>query len=179
MAKRIRPGRCYRWDTPAYSRVSNNPADSFITGIPGSKITRFDMGNVSGTFDSTLAIAVKDDIIIRHNSIEAARIVIQKKIEKAIGAANYHFKINVYPHHIIRENTMATGAGADRVQDGMRKSYGKPIGRAARVYKSQPVFTVYFNHTDERFNRVKDALKAASKKLPGNFSFVEKRSVAA
>ncbi|MFH1788899.1 MAG: 50S ribosomal protein L16 [Candidatus Altiarchaeota archaeon] len=178
MAKGIRPGRCYRWDSPAFTRVSNNPADSFVTGIPGSKITKYDMGNISGEFDSALSIAVKYDIIIRHNSLEAARVVVQKELEKVLGPANYHFKVNVYPHHIIRENVMATGAGADRVQDGMRKSFGKPIGRAARVCKGQAVFTITSNYTEDKFGKIKKALKSAAQKLPGDYVFVEKRGVA-
>lgn len=178
MAKSIRPGRCYRWDTPAYTRVSSNPADSFITGIPGSKISRFDMGNVSGEFDAAISINVKGNIIIRHNSLEAARIAVQKSLEKSIGPTNYHFKINVYPHHIYRENVMATGAGADRVQDGMRKSYGKPMGRAARINKGQAVFTIAFNHASEKSTRIKTALKSAIKKLPGDFTIVEDKGEA-
>lgn len=178
MAKGIRPARCYRWDSPAFTRVSKNPADSFITGIPGSKINKYDMGNISGEFDSSLAIAVKDNIILRHNCLEAARIVVQKSLEASIGPANYHFKVNVFPHHVIRENVMATGAGADRVQDGMRKSYGKPIGRAARVCKGQAVFTISFNYTDERFGKVKKALASATMKLPSDYVFVEKKVVA-
>lgn len=178
MAKGIRPGKCYRWDSPAYTRVSNNPGDSFITGIPGSKITRYDMGNVSGEFDSSLAIVVDHHIIIRHNALESARVVIQKIIEKGVGPTNYHFKVNVYPHHIIRENVMATGAGADRVQDGMRKAFGKPMGRAARIVRGQAVFTIYFNFTEDRFQKIKTALKSAMKKLPGSFSVVGEKGVA-
>jgi large subunit ribosomal protein L10e len=138
---------------------------------------RYDMGNVVADFDTTVSIAVKDDIIIRHNSLEAARVVVQKVLEKYVGSANYHFKVNVYPHHVIRENIMATGAGADRVQDGMRKAFGKPTGRAARIRKGQAVFSISFNFTDERFLRVKSALKASCKKLPGEYTLVEKRSV--
>jgi large subunit ribosomal protein L10e len=125
-----------------------------------------------------LSIVVDDDIIIRHNALEAARVVIQKCIEKGVGPANYHFKVNVYPHHVIRENTMATGAGADRVQDGMRKSFGKPVGRSARIVRGQRVFTIYFNFNDERFGKIKDALKSSVKKLPGSYIIVEERGVA-
>lgn len=179
MAKGLRPGRCYKWDSPAYTRISNNPSDSFITGIPGSKIIRFDMGNLKSEFDSSLAIAPKQDVIIRHNSLEAARIVVQRNLEKNVGVVNYRFKINVFPHHVFRENVMASGAGADRVQDGMRKAFGKPMGRAARVHKGQPIFTLYFNFDEARFDKMKLALKTAIKKLPGDYALVAQRSVEA
>ncbi len=35
--------------------------------------------------------------------------------------------------YILRENKMIATAGADRLQEGMRKAFGKPIGLAARV----------------------------------------------
>ncbi|MBI4170413.1 MAG: 50S ribosomal protein L16, partial [Candidatus Aenigmarchaeota archaeon] len=31
---------------------------------------------------------------------------------------------------MLRENALATGAGADRFQSGMRQSFGKPVGTA-------------------------------------------------
>lgn len=169
MAKKLRPAKCYKWDSPAYTRVSNNPATSFITGIPGSKLTHFEMGNNTGEFGSMMQLIPKENIIIRHNALESTRVLVQKTLEKNLGVANYLFKINVFPHHIIRENVMATGAGADRVQDGMRKSYGKPMGRAARVHKGQPVITVKFNKTASRVKVIRDSLNSAKSKLPGTY----------
>jgi large subunit ribosomal protein L10e len=163
----IRPAKCYRWDSPAFTRVSNNPSDSFITGIPASKLTNFNMGNVSGDFDTEASIIYKEDIQIRHNALEAARIQAQKTLEKDIGIANYFFKVRLYPHHIMRENVQASGAGADRVSDGMRHAYGKPIGRAARVNRSQKLFSIYFNNNEQRLALVKKALVGANHKLPG------------
>ena len=54
-------------------------------------------------------------------------------MQRKSGRMGYHLKIRVYPHHIVRENPMATGAGADRVQDGMRKAFGKPVSSVAMV----------------------------------------------
>ncbi|MFC7029415.1 hypothetical protein ACFQH8_22010 [Halomicroarcula sp. GCM10025710] len=36
-----------------------------------------------------------------------------------------------FPHQVLRENKQATGAGADRVSDGMRQAFGKIVGTAA------------------------------------------------
>lgn len=175
MAKGIRPARCYKWDSPAYTRFANNPQDSFITGIPGSKIIHYDMGNPKGSFDTVISAVPVERIIVRHNALESARITAQKKLEAGVGVANYHFKVNVYPHHVIRENVMATGAGADRVQDGMRKSFGRPTGRAARVKKGQPILSVYIMKEEQRVIKVKAALRMAAAKLPGTMKIVTKQ----
>lgn len=173
----LRPARCYKWDSPAYTRVSNNPADSFITGIPGSKINRYNMGNLSAEFDTEISVVAKADIQVRHNALEASRIAVNKILERDLGAGNYRFKIRVYPHHILRENVMATGAGADRVQEGMRRSFGKPMGKAARVKKNQAVMSVYMNKSEEGLISVKKALRAASMKLPGSMKTTIKTAV--
>ena len=62
------------------------------------------------------------------------------------------------------ENKMATGAGADRFQQGMRKAFGKAIGTAAVVKEGQKLFSVSVDkvHLDE----AKKALKLAAMKFP-------------
>ncbi|VVB54114.1 50S ribosomal protein L10e [uncultured archaeon] len=168
----LRPAKCYRWDSPAYTRTSKNPGDSFITGIPGSKLIHYNMGNVAAadTFDTVISIVPNGNIILRHNALEAARIFVQKAIEKKLGVSNYFFKVRVFPHHVIRENVMATGAGADRVQSGMRQAFGKPMGRAARIRTGQPIFSIYFNNDETRLTIIKGAVKNAIKKLPGDLT---------
>lgn len=168
----LRPSRCYHWDSPAYTRVANNPSDSFITGIPGNKIVHYDMGNTKGRYNTVASVMAKSRIQVRHNALESARIITQKFLERELGVVNYWFKVRVYPHHVMRENAMATGAGADRVQDGMRRSFGKPMGRAARVNANQKILSVYFNDVGENIVKVKNALKRAVSKLPGDLSIV-------
>jgi len=70
----------------------------------------------------------------------------------------------VFPHHVMRENAMATGAGADRFQTGMRLSFGKPIGTAARVRAGQRILEVRVPPGKDFV--VKRAFKIASSKLP-------------
>jgi large subunit ribosomal protein L10e len=70
----------------------------------------------------------------------------------------------VYPHIILRENKTATGAGADRISDGMRHSFGKAVSRAARVQVDQSILTVYT--TAANFLHAKEALWRAGQKLP-------------
>jgi len=168
----LRPGRCYRWDSPAYTRVAKNPQDSFITGIPGSRLIRYDMGNLQEKPDTEISIISQTQIQIRNNALEAARKAINKILEDKIGSTNYKFKIRVFPHHVLRENIMATGAGADRVQSGMRSAFGKPIGTAARVKKNQAIVSVYIKDENDRVMNVKKALRKGMDKLPGELKIV-------
>ena len=59
-----------------------------------------------------------------------------------VGRSNFHFKVRVFPHHVLRENKQATGACADRVSEGMRLAFGKAVGTAARVIRNQKIMTV-------------------------------------
>jgi len=164
MAKGLRPARCYRWDSPTYTRVSKNPGDSYITGIPGNKITHFCIGNPE-KFKKEISIVYEERIMVRHNALDASRVVANNFLEKKIGQQNFAILVRTYPHHVMRENTMASGAGADRVQEGMRLSFGKPIGRAAKLYKNQKIMSIFVNEKDIEI--AKTAAKKACFKIPG------------
>jgi large subunit ribosomal protein L10e len=83
---------------------------------------------------------------------------------KEVGRSNFHFKIRVFPHHVLRENKQATGAGADRVSEGMRLAFGKAVGTAARVDPGQKIMSVY--STPPYLEKIKDALRHSGHKLP-------------
>ena len=78
--------------------------------------------------------------------------------------------MRVYPHHILRENPLASGAGADRLSTGMAHNYGKPIGLAAQIKKGQPIFTV--KTTKEHIALARAAMKRAAYKLPCQYSII-------
>ena len=117
----------------------------YIRKIPGSRIVQYDMGNLSAEFPLTVSLAVKEPAELSHNALEAARIASNRFMQRKSGRMGYHLKIRVYPHHIVRENPMATGAGADRVQDGMRKAFGKPVSSVALVKANQRILTIKTN----------------------------------
>ena len=77
---------------------------------------------------------------------------------------NYYLRVQPYPHTILRENKMIFGAHADRLQQGMRASFGKPIGTAARVKANQDIIVVGVNA--DGIDAAKEALKHGSAKLP-------------
>jgi large subunit ribosomal protein L10e len=72
--------------------------------------------------------------------------------------------LRVYPHVILRENRMIATAGADRLQEGMRRAFGKPTGRAARIKAGQSILDIYVN--SNAVDAAKEALRVGSTKLP-------------
>ena len=114
----------------------------YIRKTPNSRIVQYDMGNLQEEFPVSVSLAVKKPANLRHNSLEAARIASNRLMQRAAGRLGYHLKLRTYPHHIVRENPMATGAGADRVQSGMRNAFGKPISVEAIVKPGQKVITI-------------------------------------
>ena len=136
----------------------------YIRKTPNSRIVQFDMGNLTDEFPVSVSLAVKHAAQLRHNSLEAARIASNRFMQRKAGRLGYHLKLRTYPHHIVRENPMATGAGADRVQSGMRNAFGKPVSVEAIVKKNQRVITI---ETDKKnFESARLALKRAGMKLP-------------
>jgi len=82
---------------------------------------------------------------------------------KNAGENNYKMILRKFPHHVLRENKQATGAGADRVSDGMRQSFGKIVGTAARVRKGDRIFTAWSSVEDA--DHVKEAFRRAYNKM--------------
>ncbi|MFW3145434.1 MAG: 50S ribosomal protein L16 [Thermoplasmatota archaeon] len=143
----------------------------YTGGIPAPRINQFVMGNRTGEFALTYHLIVKESCQIRHTALEAARIAANKFISKKAGSQNYKLIVRVYPHQILRENKQATGAGADRVSQGMRKSFGKNVGTAARVQSGQEVMTIHVPSNMEL--QAKIALQKASQKLPSPVQIVK------
>lgn len=135
----------------------------YLPGAPNPRIAKFCVGNAKGDYDYKLQLVAKARCQIRHNALEAARVAANKKLAK-IGEDRYFLQVKVYPHVILRENKMIAGAGADRLQEGMRKAYGKPVGLAARVDDGTVLIEVSVYAND--VGVAKEALKGAASKLP-------------
>lgn len=161
----LRPGRTMRRIERPYTRVSYKvPKKSYVKGVPGSKLQQFEMGNREGEFDTILYLVAKQAVQIRHNSLEAARIVAHKFLEKRLGSQKYFFKILVYPHHVYREKPIATGAGADRYSQGMRLAFGKPAGRALQTHPGMRIVELRIDK--ENLEVGKEALRKFGLKIP-------------
>ncbi len=147
-------------DKPSYTRRE------YITGIPGSKIAQHNMGDLSTEPDDypvEISLRVEEELQIRHGSLESARLSANRHLIKELGEGNYKMVLRKFPHQVIRENKQATGAGADRVSDGMRQAFGKPVGTAARLQADDVVFTAYCDV--EQAPAVKEAFRRAYNKL--------------
>ncbi len=155
----MRPARCYtHFSSPPYTRKE------YIPGVPQPKISKFEMGNHKLEADYSVKLIVMEDGQIRHNALEAMRVAAHKMLSAKVGEENFYLKVIRYPHHVIRENKMMAFAGADRLQDGMRLSFGKPIGTAARVYKGYEILEIRVKK--EHLDLAKKAAKIASSKIP-------------
>ena len=73
-----------------------------------------------------------------------------------------------YPHSVIREKKRATGAGADRLSQGMSLSFGSPSSVAARVRAGQEILRIRTVASAKGVAR--QALKRASSKLSGTYT---------
>ena len=136
----------------------------YMGGVPAPRINQFDQGNPNGDFPVEFTLRVKEACQIRHTALEAARISANRLLTKNAGATNFYLKIRTYPHNVLRESKLATGAGADRVSSGMRAAFGKAVGTAARVTPGQPIITVRVPVS--AVTAAKEALWSASLKLP-------------
>jgi large subunit ribosomal protein L10e len=147
-------------DKPSYTRRE------YITGIPGSKIAQHNMGDLSSEPDDypvQISLRVEEEVQIRHGSLESARLSANRHLIKELGEGTYKMTLRTFPHQVIRENKQATGAGADRVSDGMRQAFGKPVGTAARLSADTVVFTAYCDV--DQAPAVKEAFRRAYNKL--------------
>lgn len=162
----LRPGHCYSYRKKrAYSRLAVKVhRKNFIGAAPGLKTRQFNMGNPLKDFSHILDLTVTKRVQIRDNAFESLRISINRFLVNKVGKEGFFMKIRVYPHNILRENKQAQGAGADRISKGMSHSFGKPIGRAARVRPGQKIVSVLVD--EENVEVAKMALKRALSRIP-------------
>ncbi len=135
----------------------------YMGGVPNIRIANFNVGDTSGDFPVELVMISRELCNIRHNALESARIAANRVMAKT-GATNYHLKILLYPHIVLRENKIATGAGADRVSQGMRAAFGKGVGLAARMRPGTKIMII--RTTPALYPQAKEAMRKARMKMP-------------
>jgi large subunit ribosomal protein L10e len=141
----------------------NYTRKKFVRGFPQPKITKFTMGDTKSKFEYEAKLISLENAQVRHNALEAARVATNRLLmEKLVN--NYQLQVSPYPHTILRENKMIFGAHADRLQQGMRRSFGTPIGTAARVRPDQTIITVRVN--SDAVELARTCLKRGAAKLP-------------
>ena len=161
---KLRKAVAYRRVERPYTRKSKYRTKQFTRGAPTNKIVKYEMGNLKKKFQYVVVIKSGADIQLRHNALESGRLTSNRLLEKECGKLGYKLRLRVYPHHVLRENPLASGAGADRMSTGMKKSFGKPVGLAAQVKKGQILFEAF---VDEQFLEVgKKAIDGIKHKIP-------------
>ena len=148
-----------------YRHVKNRAytIKKYVRGFPPPKIVKFSMGDTKGIFGLEAKLIALERAQVRHSALEAARVATNRILmDKLIN--DYYMVGNLYPHIILRENKMIFGAHADRLQQGMRRSFGTAIGTAAKVEVGQPIITVKVKAGQEV--TAKESLKRGSAKLP-------------
>jgi len=149
----LRPGHCYsstkdRANTRHAVKVQKR---DYIGAVPGLKTRQWNMGNGIKEFTHVVDLCIKcgsQGIQLRDNAFESARMLINRHLVVSIGKEDFFLKLRVYPHHILRENKQAQGAGADRVSKGMSHCFGKSMGRAARLRNGQKIFSLLVAEKD-------------------------------
>ncbi|MBD3203828.1 50S ribosomal protein L16 [Candidatus Woesearchaeota archaeon] len=161
---RLRKFVAYRNLKRPYTRKSKYRKYSYVKANPVCRIAKFHTGNTKREFEYKISLISKDALQIRDNALEAARLSTNRTMERKAGRHNYHFILRTYPHNIIREHALASGAGADRFSTGMSRAFGTPTGIAARIKQGQSVFDLYVNK--ENVDLARKAIKKAKYKLP-------------
>lgn len=163
MAK-VRKFIAYRRLERPYTRKSKYSKKNFIRGSPQNKITRYNMGDSKKTFEYRLFLRVNVDLQIRDKAFESARLMANRLAEQKLGPGNFYLQFRTFPHHFLRENALASGAGADRLSTGMSHAFGKVIGVAAQLWAGDPVFELRINK--DKIPIGKMLLLKAATKLP-------------
>src|SRR5437899_7971470 len=152
-------GRNYRSPSgQAFTRMK------YIRGSPAPKVSKFNMGDLSMQFARKIRLVAREHVQSRHNARQSARVSANKVLTARWGETGYRLQLCVYPHIILRENKMIVTAGADRLQEGMRRAFGKPTGRPARVHDGRSILIV--NVPEDGVDTPRKPLDTACTKFP-------------
>jgi large subunit ribosomal protein L10e len=172
---KLRPGRTVRKiNSQAWARYSiKKPKKNYIKALPRTSLLIFNMGVRDDSYDLMLTLKSRQNVQLRSNAIEAARQAANKYLERETPGA-YFMRVVPFPHNVVREKKFATGAGADRVSQGMTLSFGKPAAVAARIFEGDAVLELKTNAANKDVAR--EALRRAKDKLSGTYAIVMQSS---
>ena len=148
-----------------YGRGQVFTRKEYIKGKPQIKIAKF-QGGKRDTYEYCVQLLLREKLQIRHMAIESTRLAANKTLEKTTGEQGYYTRLRIYPHNLLRENKQIATAGADRVSEGMRRSWGKATSLGARIKQGQCIMELYVNG-EAHLTAAKKALHGACVKLPG------------
>ncbi len=164
-----RKASCYsKMRSLPFTRKSKKQKLSYIKAVPNSKVTKYRMGDMAGykadKYKTILTVKTKEFVQMRDLALEASRQYLNRFITEQAGK-EFYLELRPYPHHVIRENKMLTGAGADRMSTGMALSFGRTTGRAALIREGSTLFIIGVNGTKNE-QAVRKLLTSVKSRLP-------------
>ena len=151
-----------------YTRVSRAKGKSYIKVVPHNKIVKYSAGNFAaynkGAYPFALHLRSGEVVQIRDNALEASRQLLTKVLDESL-PNTYYLELRVHPHHILRNNKAAAGAGADRMSTGMSRAFGDVEGRAALVREGSDIFIIHCEN-EGAATIARNALIMTKAKLP-------------
>jgi large subunit ribosomal protein L10e len=170
-----RPWRCYsKWTRRPYQhKRSSNHRREYARGGAQSKIVRYWGGEKEvpwEDWDVVIGLKCNTQIQLSSNALEAIRISVNGYLQKVLGRTGFSFRVRSKPFQKYRENRMLAFAGADRVQSGMRNSFGRSTGVCARIRAGSIICDV--GTSFKNIALVRDRLRIASMKVPCGCSVV-------
>lgn len=163
-----RPARCYR-----VAKGKPYPKSRYNRGVPDPKLRIYDIGKKRAPVDTFPMVVhiVSDEVEqICSEALEASRIAANKYLTKHVGKEHFHMRCRIHPWHVLRINKMLSCAGADRLQAGMRRAFGKSYGKAARVKIGSILYSVRLR--EQNVKHALEAFRRAKNKFPGRQKIV-------
>lgn len=173
-----RPWQCYsRIRSPPYQKKrSRSHRKEFVRGGADPKIRIYNVGNRNKSLDEwdlSLGLTICHTRQVSHFALEAVRTSLNRRLQKDLGKDGYHIRVRTHPWQIYRENRMMAFAGADRLQSGMRNSFGRCIGPCARIRAGKVIVEVFCDFKSKA--TVLDALRICRYKIPSTSKIVALR----
>ena len=164
-----------------YTRISKAKSKAYIKVVPHNKVVKYTSGNVKafneGKYGFAIRLVADEFVQIRDNALEASRQFVTKFLDEKL-PNSYYLELKVHPHHILRNNKTAAGAGADRLSSGMRHSFGVVEGRAAMVKSGKDIFVIH-SENEQTARIIRDALTMVKAKIPGRKSVRFEKAISA
>ena len=157
-----------------YTRNSRSKSKAYIKVVPPSKIAKFKFGSQAdfalGKHPFQIKLVTQERLQIRDTALEAGRMLLNKMLEEQV-PGQFFMEVKVYPHHLLRDNKTASGAGAYRLSSGMSHSFGSVVGRAAIVAPGKEIFFVSCAN-DKAARVARESMVMIKPKIPGKNKIV-------
>lgn len=165
----MRKATCYsKMHSVPYTRKSKKQKKSYIKSVPNSKVTKYRMGDITGfkagKYKTIMIVRTKEFVQMRDTAMEASRQYLNRFFSEQFGK-DFYLELRPYPHHVIRENKMLTGAGADRMSTGMALSFGRTTDRAALIKAGSALYIIGVTNTRHE-QAVRKLVNSVKSRLP-------------